>query len=350
MRLRLVIGVVLAILLVYLAAAPAVATYYTYLAEDPAKQDLSKPGTENHVVMLWWLGGLPVMWWASETLLGIDADAAIATWTYYVPFPYGRTFNEQGATLYFRDTMCPGLANAPACLKVDDYYVDANGGANYTMVETIYVNPTPSACVPDPNNPSICAWTQQPWSFNGRKRIIARELGRLHGLQERYTANEQCNHDEFTVMDGVKVKNNEVETCDETLGPTPLDTPRVEAYWGNTDPTARRIDVTVSGWSLGPVGYFTWKDMAWAEQYHYIQFYYTDSTPWDLKHTALVDTDIGTHFRTEDRQVRWDGNRNNYGGVPGHYVLCVYGAFAAYAPQGYLLLGPPRCSNFVYLP
>ena len=317
------------------------AVYYTYRAEDPTKQDTAFAGIENQVFVWWWLGSdFPVIWWA-DPALSADASASITSWTYYIPFLYAPASSEESATLKFKAMACPGLPYASACLQTDRYYVDADLKANYILLPTIYVNPTPYAC---------CPLTQKPWSDWGRKRVMTRELGSFYGLQKRYIGqNEQCNGDELTIMDGIKLKNNTIEHCDEKEGPQIPDRDRVEAYWGKPDPSNRRTDITVSGWSVGPIGYFTWKDMAWADMRHHVGLYYIYGSQWELKHLEFITTNVGTHFLTEDRQIQWTGDRRNYNGDPGQYRSCVSAHSAAYAPPGYTIGGPVRCSEEVTL-
>ena len=345
MKLKTGLGIILALLLVYTSTFPASARYYTYRAEDPAKQDTTFNGVENQVFLWWWFdSAFPAVWWA-DPALDADATASINSWTAYIPFVYAPNSSEESATLKFKYMACPGLPYASACLKTGpNYYFDPDLKANYILYPTIYVIPIPYIWRP-PAEPE-----QKLWSTWGRKRVMTRELGSFYGLQQRWLGdNEQCNDDELTIMDGIKLQNNTIEHCDEMQGPQIPDRGRVEAYWGKPDETNRRMDITVSGIGVGPIGYFTWKDMAWADVRHRIGFYYLNGSQWELKHLESITTDIGTHFLTEDRQIQWNGDRRNYNGNPGEYMLCVSAHFAAYAPSGYTIGGPVRCSESVTL-
>ena len=347
MKVKIVLGAFLALLLVYTSVSPASARYYTYRAEDPAKQNASVAGVENQVFVWWWLGSdWFALWWADPDLSS-DAAWAMNAWKNYIPFLYEPASSEEGATLRFKYLACPGLTYATACLDTgSQYYADPDLKANYILYPTIYVSPLPWVCCP-PQPPQ-----QKTWSVWARARVIERELGSFYGLEERYVQpNEQCNNDELTIMDGVKLNAsyNTVEHCDEKDYPQSLDLTRVEAYWGKPDDTNRRWDIAVTGWSWGSVGHFTWKDMSWADMRHHIGLYYIYGSQWELKHDEFITTNIGTHFLTEDRQIQWAGDRRNYNGVPGQYRLCVSAHSAAYAPPGYTIGGPVRCSEEVTL-
>ena len=330
---RILCALVLVLVIGYAVPQPAAAHHSVYTAEDPSSQYWWPFGTENFVFYWWWMGSIG-LWWA-DAGMSTPAQDAVAMWANKVPqLVLWTASNENAADLRFRSYISPWCLGKAGCMIVDVWEPRPIEDANYIYQATIYLD------------------SNLNWDPQGKTAVTAHELGHFYGLNEQYDeSTELCNADVRSAMDGTTYdSNNKLVHCDGFVGPTDLDARRVRLYWGRWQPndpdTFKRADLPITGSGNGTVATYRWRDMAWAENGHYLEFSYKNlSGQWVVYSSTPTYDFIGSHMYTEDRMMGWVINRSNFFGVPaGQHRACAWAWF-----QPYGRWGTGRCSNEVTL-
>lgn len=155
--------------------------------------------------------------------------------------------------------------------------------------------------------------TNVQWKDNAVRAIAwAHEIGHLTGLHER------INQSDISIMDQMVADDSTspptiIRHVDNITGPTSTDITRVQSYWryGTTNNlTQSRNGTTIT---------VKWKDYAWAESFHNVNFYYQNGSTWVQYHQALVTNNIGIHENHSDptRDIQYSCNYASYG-APGN--------------------------------
>ena len=309
---------------------------YVYIAEHPKCQSPVSTETDNCVDRSWFLG--ENLKWYAYSQIKTEVIAVKDLWEAAIPYlHYEEVLSQEAARLeifYVGGNPC-GDPNRLGChfllAQSSFYYNDPDRKASYWQKAWININKD-----------------KVPTSGPLTQFAILHEMGHHYGLYERYSDGQDmlgfqgaaCNQFERTVMNLLDTVNG----CPLLDAPTNLDKQRVNAFWSGGAPLRNDLPILANG--DGYVATYRWQDMAWAELYHLIAFYYLDGSQWVYFTETNYPYSVGVHLYTEPRTMGWILDRRDFTQVPANvgHMACTWAWFQA--SQSW---GNGRCSNAVSL-